>query len=113
MENCFNPAKLVEVCGPTESILVRPGEFLFREDDEAQSLIGSRMIRLHTVTEGIALKMLARNGIAAIWQLQVAAGIAYRTGHPGPAASIIEIAEAAEREVLRRGNAPVSIERQY
>jgi len=71
------------------------------------------MIRLHTMTEGIALKMLARNGIAAIWQLQVAAGIAYRTGHPGPAASIIEIAEAAEREVLRRGNAPVSIERQY
>ena len=70
MEDDFNLIQLVEVCGPTESILVRPGEFLFREDDEAQSLIGSRMIRLHTVTEGIALKMLARNGIAAIWQLQ-------------------------------------------
>jgi hypothetical protein len=48
--------------------------------------------------------MLARNGVGAIWQLQVAAGIAYRTGHPGPAASIMEIAEAAEREWLRRGN---------
>jgi hypothetical protein len=67
------------------------------------------MIRLHTATEAIALRMLARNGVAAIWQLQVAAGIAYRTGHPGPAASIMEIAEAAEREVLRRGEPSVQI----
>src|SRR6185312_9157809 len=29
------------------------------------------MIRLHTVTEAIALRVLAREGIAAIWQLQV------------------------------------------
>jgi hypothetical protein len=64
------------------------------------------MIRLHTMIEGIALRMLERDGIAAIWQLQVAAGIAYRTGNPGPAASIMEIAEAAEREVL---NAPVGV----
>jgi hypothetical protein len=41
------------------------------------------MIRLHTLTEGIALRMLARDGIAAIWQLQVAAAIAHRTGSPG------------------------------
>ena len=70
------------------------------------------MIRLHTATEAIALRMLARNGVAAIWQLQVAAGIAHRTGYPSAAASIIEIAEAAEREWLRRGNTSVSIERQ-
>jgi hypothetical protein len=67
------------------------------------------MIRLHSATEAIALRMLARNGVAAIWQLQVAAGIAYRTGYPGPAASIMEIADAAEREVLRRGKAHVHI----
>jgi hypothetical protein len=67
------------------------------------------MIRLHTMIEGIALRMLARDGIGAIWQLQVAAGIAYRTGNPGPAASIMEIAEVAEREVLRRGNALVGM----
>src|SRR5205085_1525808 len=54
------------------------------------------MIRLHTVIEAIALRVLARDGIAAIWQLQVAAGIAYRTGNPGPAASIMEIAEASD-----------------
>jgi len=68
------------------------------------------MIRLHSATEAIALRMLARNGVAAIWQLQVAAGIAYRTGHPGSAASLMDIAEAAEREVLRRGNTRVHID---
>jgi hypothetical protein len=62
------------------------------------------MVRLQTVIERIALRMLARDGVATIWQLQVAAGIAYRSGNPGPAASIIEIAEAAEREWLSRGN---------
>jgi len=70
------------------------------------------MIRLHTMTEAIALRVLAREGIAAIWQLQVAAGIAYRTGHSGPAASIMEIAEAAERVLMRRENACVNIEQQ-
>jgi hypothetical protein len=85
--------------GPGHDLLTLPG-YLFR------------MIRLHTTTEGIALRMLEREGITAIWRLQVAAGVAYRTGNPGPAASIIEIAEAAEREVLRQGNALVSIERQ-
>ena len=64
------------------------------------------MIRLHTLTKGIALRMLARDGIEAIWQLQVAAAIAHRTGSPGVAASIIEIAETAEQEWLRRGDVP-------
>ena len=69
------------------------------------------MIRLQSATEAIARRMLARNGVAAIWQLQVAAGIAYRTGYPDAAASIMEIAEAAEREVLRRGNTRAHVER--
>ena len=64
------------------------------------------MIHVHNLTKAIALRMLSRDGIAAIWQLQVAAGIAYRTGNPGPAMMIMEIAEAAEREWLRQGNTP-------
>ena len=71
---------------------------------------GPAMIRLHTLADGIASRMLARNGIAAIWNLQVAAGIAYRTGNPGSAASIMEIADAAEREWLRLQNPSVHIE---
>ena len=60
------------------------------------------MAGLHTLTEGIALRLLARSGIAAIWRLHVAAAAVYRTGGPIAAASILELAEAAERECLRR-----------
>ena len=58
------------------------------------------MIRLGSLNKEIALRMLARDGIAAIWQLQVAAAIVYRTGHPEAAASIMEMADSAEREWL-------------
>ena len=63
------------------------------------------MIRLDTLADGIALRMLALDGIAAIWQLQIAASIEHRTGNPDAAASIMEIADAAEREWLRSGAA--------
>jgi hypothetical protein len=59
------------------------------------------MDRARTVTENLALTMLARDGIAAIWQLHIAAAEAHRTGHPRIAASISEIAEAAEQAWLR------------
>jgi len=45
--------------------------------------------------------VLAREGIAVIWELQVAAADAYRTGHPRCAEAILEIAEAAEAAWLR------------
>jgi hypothetical protein len=56
---------------------------------------------LRTPTENLALTMLARDGIAAIWQLHMAAADAHRTGHPCAAASILEVAEAAEDAWLR------------
>jgi hypothetical protein len=54
-----------------------------------------------TWTENLALTMLAREGIAAIWQLHLAAADAHRTGHPSTAASIVEIADAAEEAWFR------------
>jgi len=42
--------------------------------------------------------MLAQSGIATIWKLHIAAGIVYRTGNLPAAASIMELADAAERE---------------
>jgi len=54
-----------------------------------------------TWTENLALTMLAREGIAAIWQLHLSAARAYRDGHRAAAATIIEIADAAEREWVR------------
>ena len=59
------------------------------------------MSRPAALTERLALTMLARDGIAAIWQLNEAAADAHRTGHPAAAASILEIAEAAEEAWLR------------
>jgi hypothetical protein len=57
----------------------------------------------------LALKMLARDGFAAIWVLHLSASRAYREGNKAVAAVIIEIADAAEREWLRRGNAALRI----
>ena len=54
-----------------------------------------------SITEKIALSVLAREGIAAIWALHTAAAEAYRTGHPDAAAAIVEIANAAEEAWLR------------
>ena len=58
------------------------------------------MIRLDTLADSIASRLLARHGVALIWDLQVAAAIVHSTGDPDIAAAIIEIAEAAERECL-------------
>src|SRR6202035_5363069 len=54
-----------------------------------------------TLAESLALSMLARDGIAAIWQLHLAAAEAHRTRHRSAAACISEIAEAAEQAWLR------------
>ena len=55
----------------------------------------------HALPERLARTMLAREGIAAIWVLHLSAAKAYRDGHRAAAASIIEIADAAERQWLQ------------
>jgi hypothetical protein len=54
-----------------------------------------------TLNEKLALKILANEGIEAIWRLHVAAADAYQEGCPSVAASVTEIAEAAEGLLLR------------
>ena len=51
-----------------------------------------------TPAEIIALTILARDGVSAIWALHLSAAGAYRDGHKSVAAGIIEITEAAEQE---------------
>jgi hypothetical protein len=46
--------------------------------------------------------MLAANGLAAIWDLQRAAGVAFERGKLAVAVSLIEIAEAAVEQWLGR-----------
>ena len=56
-------------------------------------------------SEQVASNLLNRYGLAAIWQLHLSAAAAHRKGNPMAARSIVEIAEAAEREWLRRAAA--------
>jgi hypothetical protein len=53
------------------------------------------------LAETVALDLLARDGITAIWQLNLVAADAYRAGYPRAAESLLEVAEAAERAWLR------------
>jgi hypothetical protein len=51
-----------------------------------------------TFTQKLAVRVLAREGMTAIWELHVAAAEAYQRGHSSVAAMLIEIADAAEWE---------------
>jgi len=51
--------------------------------------------------ENIARKILVREGVAAIWQLHLAAARAYGHGRRAAAGLIIEVDDSAEREWLR------------
>lgn len=61
-----------------------------------------------TLAEKLASDLLAREGIPAIWDLHLAAASARSAGKLEIAASLIEIADAAEREASKRkpGAAP-------
>ena len=63
-----------------------------------------------TLTEKLALSMLARDGIAAIWQLHLDAAYAHRTGYPTAAAAILELVETAERELMRQERVRVCVD---
>ena len=53
------------------------------------------------LAETVALELLARDGITAIWQLNLVAADAYRAGYPRAAESLLDIAEAAEQAWIR------------
>ena len=61
--------------------------------------------RPRTYSERVAANMLNRYGLAAIWQLHLAAARAHRDGNMLAARSIIDIADAAEREWQRHSAA--------
>jgi hypothetical protein len=53
-------------------------------------------------SEQVAANLLNRYGLAAIWQLHLAAANAYQKGNRLAALSILDIADAAERIWLSR-----------
>jgi hypothetical protein len=66
------------------------------------SLVGRLAVPPRAASRQIALTLLACNGIAAIWDLHIAAADAYAVGKREMAECFIEIAEAAEREWFTR-----------
>jgi len=59
------------------------------------------MTQRRTLTNQLALSMLASDGIAAIWRLHMAAADAHQTGNPAAADALQDIVEAAEEAWLR------------
>ena len=57
-----------------------------------------------TFAEKLAVRLLAREGVSAVWQLHIAAATAYRDGYTRAAETVLEIADAAERELLERAH---------
>jgi hypothetical protein len=51
-----------------------------------------------TLSETIAMRLLARQGIGVIWQLHLRASAYHRDGNWLSAAALIGIADAAERQ---------------
>jgi aspartate aminotransferase-like enzyme len=61
-------------------------------------------MRVSTFAEQLAVRLLEREGISAVWQLHLAAAAAYRDGYRRAAETVLEIADAAERELLERAH---------
>ena len=55
-----------------------------------------------SITEKLARQMLADYGISIIWKLHQDAATLYGVGNFVAAESFVEIADAAERELVRR-----------
>jgi hypothetical protein len=56
---------------------------------------------MNKLAENVAFELLARDGVAAIWKIHVAAAQAWRIGHIAGAEVLLDIADAAE--TIRRG----------
>ncbi len=59
--------------------------------------------------EQVAVNLLNRYGLAVIWQLHLSATRAYGEGNKMGARSIIDIADAAEKELQRRRAADLKV----
>ena len=57
--------------------------------------------------ERLARSILREKGIGAIWQLQLDAAYAYRTGYPVAANAIVDLADAVE--AILRASAPAEL----
>ena len=77
----------------------------FRDAGRRGASAEGGMARQRPHHEQVALNMLRRYGLEAIWRLHLSAASVHRQGHKAAALYIAEIADAAEREWQRRAKA--------
>src|SRR5712675_546831 len=63
MNKRFNLSVLEELCGRTEPTLVRPGEFLFREEDEGRALYIVRKGSLRIMSGSVVYETITAGGV--------------------------------------------------
>ena len=63
MGDGFNLTELVELCGPTELILIRPGEFLFREGDQGEALYIVKKGSLRIMSGSVVYETVTAGGV--------------------------------------------------
>ena len=63
MAHDFDVAEVIELCGPAETVSLRPGEFLFREGDEAHALYVVKRGVLRVVSGSIVYETVRAGGI--------------------------------------------------
>jgi|SRR5205807_5263559 len=63
MNKRFNLSDLDELCGRTELISVRPGEFLFREEDEGRALYIVRKGSLRIMSGSTVYETVTAGGV--------------------------------------------------
>ncbi|MBV9824557.1 MAG: hypothetical protein JO001_02580 [Alphaproteobacteria bacterium] len=78
------------------------GSLRLQADGSAERATVPGMSAPPPYAEQVASNMLRRFGFSAIWQLHLSAAAAHRSGKKLAAASMIEIADAAERLWLRK-----------
>jgi hypothetical protein len=61
------------------------------------------------ITDKLARKMLADQGVRIIWKLHEDAATLYWVGNSVAADTFVKIADAAEREWLRQQSAPLTV----
>jgi CRP/FNR family transcriptional regulator, cyclic AMP receptor protein len=63
MKNIFNQTELAELCGRAELVSVRPGEFLFREDDQAYALYIVKAGSLRIMSGSLVYETVTAGGV--------------------------------------------------
>ena len=63
MEDGFNLTELVDLCGPTDLISIRPGDFLFREGDEGRALYIVKKGNLRIMSGSVVYETITAGGV--------------------------------------------------